>query len=121
MTDDLAARLLAAIEETERIAQAAADSAREHDAFGTGNGILTGSPAIALHVRRQDPKSTLIRCAADRRTVERHPVVAVEGRDQDGMEREGHFCDTCDEPWPCGTIQDRAFAYGWSTEVVDDA
>jgi Family of unknown function (DUF6221) len=71
VTDDLAARLLAAIEETEQIAQAAADSAREYDAFGTGNGILTQSPSIALHVRRQDPKATLIRCAADRRIMER--------------------------------------------------
>lgn len=137
MTDDLAACLLAAIEETEKIALAAVQgnwTVRNHYEVYTdsqvpddcivavgdsGGGAVTASTAV--HIARQDPHATLIRCAGDRRTVERHPVVTVEGRDQDGMEREGHFCDTCDEPWPCGTIQDRAFAYDLSTGVVDDA
>lgn len=74
---DLAARLLAAIEETERVARAATDG--PWTAYAT-RGVFAGvldrdwvagtDPAEAEHIARHDPAAVLRRCEADRRIVE---------------------------------------------------
>jgi hypothetical protein len=43
--------------------------------------------------------------AALRAVLDLHSPEHVEGRDADGEEREGEFCPTCDEPWPCPTAR----------------
>jgi hypothetical protein len=50
--------------------------------------------------------STTENVEAKRRTVGRHQRRLVEGRDGDGMEREGWFCSHDDEPWPCPDARD---------------
>lgn len=78
--DGLPAVLLAAIEETERLAREAGGDRWYQDgktgeiiatngktAENCGGGYWTG---IAEHIAHNDPSSVLRRCAADRRTVE---------------------------------------------------
>jgi hypothetical protein len=55
-----------------------------------------------------DPRVTLRRCEADRRTVERH---ALRGK---SVLRNGEFvdyCAACQQPIPCPDLLDRAHAY----------
>lgn len=152
MTDDLAARLLAAIEEAEDDAKAAMDAPGvdqwmwdgylyEGDGGGAWSGLdplARNGQRIGAHVARQDPKATLIRCAADRKIVGRHVKVTEMWNEDD--ERGlfdvdlcetcayGRSCDHCfsreDLPlvaWPCPTLRDLAAdIYGLSTGVDDE-
>lgn len=88
MTDDLATRLLAAIEAVEKDARAATQgawNARLWPGLGAGDvenedrsgfvvydsgGAGACELADAVHIARQNPKATLIRCTADREIVE---------------------------------------------------
>lgn len=98
------------------------------------------------HIVRNDPATVLLRCAADRRTVERHqheiePNVFFDIL-ADGQEdrRDVEYCGTCtlgvscghcvswngqsslDEAavlWPCPTIRDLAEVYGVPVELVN--
>lgn len=69
---DLIERLRAAIDATERIAQAASG-----DSVFDGTGIVTGPRGSAVllstaarHIARHDPASVLRRCAADRKILD---------------------------------------------------
>lgn len=58
---------------------------------------------VARHIAHNGPQATLRRCVADKRTVERHRP--VNGDDEDV------FCFHCAESWPCPDLLDRAAAY----------
>lgn len=147
-THELVTRLLAAIAETERIARAVRTGlSGETGPWITGESagqlvdyvVYRPSPdwaghivhacsadyagvdqlEIARHIARQDPHSTLIRCAADRKIVEIHKP-----------ERAGGFvrCLVCCEPyapeqeseaWPCDTILALAEGYGLAEQQED--
>lgn len=82
---DLVSRLLAAIEETERLARAAQDYVGDGPwsvgrARGSGEPYVNGEVAAvcsfieeasALHIVRNDPAAVLRRCAADRKLLAR--------------------------------------------------
>jgi hypothetical protein len=131
--DDFVSRLLAAIEETEQLAKACGEpglygswyyavggetvrsAGNDHVACGPWNGPVEAD--YARHIVRHDPEAVLRRCAADRRTVERHmPRVAVQGP------YEGELICGCSDgadEWhatrfPCEDVRDRADAYGLS-------
>jgi hypothetical protein len=86
MTNDLAARVLAAIDETERIAlHAHGDTWTAHGwhlvkssdgeevvTVGDSGGGVYDDPT-ANHIAGNDPATVLRRCAADRKIVELHP------------------------------------------------
>lgn len=159
MTDDLASRVLAAIEGTERIARDTyADvfflkprrspsawsaepirgvvvTGRDHLVSRAEGGLIADamSKEDATHIARQDPSTTLRRCAADRKLVELH-VKVVELWDQ-GDERGlfdvaicrtcayGASCDHCFDrdslplvAWPCLPL--RLLAEGYGVEVA---
>jgi len=113
MTDDLAARLLAAIEETEKIAQAIPESRRGWRYDGlvvlvaagdprTAERVAVGAcdyamdPAVGHHIARQHPRATLIRCAADRKIVARHvKVTEMWNEDDDRGLFDVDLCGTC--------------------------
>lgn len=94
MTADIAARILAAIEETEKIAREAVQggwTVRNHYEVYTdtqvpddcivaigdsGGGAVTASTAV--HIARQDPKSTLTRCSVDRETLGEYATTGAE-------------------------------------------
>lgn len=128
-TPDLAARILAAIEETERIAQAATPGPWEpegddptddevytvHDgehgdlvgdvvAYVRGGGRQQSNMA---HIARQDPKATLLRCAAARDLIAE--VQSWKHRDCE----DGHYAcpqallPGCVNPCDCGTDRRR--------------
>lgn len=135
-SDDLAARVLAAIQVTERIAQDAVQettgrwTARESE-FGVGTFVEDDCGAIILyadpdrgrrnvqypHIARNDPETVLRHCDTDRRTVERH---SRPGRAEVHGSQDGTFvlewCDCCGEPMPCPDLLDRAAAYDITTE-----
>lgn len=118
-TDDLAVRLLAAIEETERIAREAADAHFHFDARDdhfVARGLR--SDQIVRHIIRQDPKATLIRCAADRKIVGLHRTDDRSGWLPDHSYGEiDPACSTCGSQdlaveWPCDTLRAIAEGYG---------
>lgn len=98
MTDDLAARVLAAIEETEQIAREAIGpggnprigTAGQWNAYleggddgwaiesddAAGASCIVGAETMASHIAHHDPAATLRRCEADRKIVERYQVAA---------------------------------------------
>lgn len=152
-THDLVTRLLAAIAETERIARAVRTGlSGETGPWITGESadhladyvVYRPSPdwaghivhacsadyagvdqlQIARHIARQDPHSTLIRCAADRKILGLHdePLVQV------GLDNARFvYCQTCGsgEPneyptaWPCDTILALAEGYGLAEQQGD--
>lgn len=138
-TPDLVARILAAIEETERIAQAATpgpwepegDDPTDDEVYTVHDGEhgdLVGDVVAYVrgydqqqsnmaHIARQDPKTALRRCAADRRTVERHrrPGSAQAHGTQDGI-WVLEWCEGCGAPMPCPDLLDRAAAYNITPE-----
>lgn len=125
MTEDLAARLLAAIGQRERVAAAASPGPwrtgvgstylvddvvyRPSLGFPTGHHLEQvcnfqyGANAAkdAEHVVANDPQIVLRRCSADRRILERHEVHG------DGYSK----CTWCGESWPCPDLRDLAVAY----------
>jgi hypothetical protein len=85
VTEDLTAQLLAAIEETERIASAATKGPWEYHSSqyrvvnGDGLGVVSqrdyALPVLdgdGRHIAHHDPQAVTRRCAADRKIVELH-------------------------------------------------
>lgn len=137
MIDNLAARLLAAIEETERVARATfsintrAEMRNGQPAprwqYEAGTVVVADNrgrdiPVVAKtweregqHIIHNDPATALRRCAADRKIVELHEPVA-------GFS--GQQCTTCvgcwateeGEDWPCENLRLLAEGYGITTE-----
>lgn len=138
MTDDLAARLLAAIEEAEQNALLATQP--HYWAAAAGWRPIVRAQVVGLDGETLFDSVTtadLRRCAADRKIVERHVKVTEMWNEDD--ERGlfdvdlcatcayGRSCDHCfsreDLPlvaWPCPTLRDLAEAYGLSTGVDDE-
>lgn len=137
MTEDLAARLLAAIDETERIARAAADGDSGDWFVGDKWNVYRREDTTPLddeatnalvvydnvhdqsvHIVHNDPQAVLRRCAADRKILELHndPVRGFSTLQ----------CATCvgswateeGEDWPCGTLRALAAAYGITEETT---
>lgn len=122
---DLVSRLLAAIEKTERLAQAATpgpwhvDDERYAEAiYGgetacvIGGGRWGGEASVfdstedALHIAHNDPAAVLRRCKADREIVDLH-----------GPTRRTGVCQCCDwVSYPCHTLRALALGYGISVE-----
>lgn len=127
MTDDIPARLLAAIEETERIARAAIQG--NWTARNYGGGAATAS--TAEHIARQDPQSTLTRCSVDQETL-REYTITVRLRDEaaDRLRAQGEHKDRGDLDTWCRTetetgillpvIERMARTYGLNTEAAID-
>jgi hypothetical protein len=82
--DDLATRLLAAIDAKDATARAAA-AGTVPDWMGDGTDVISGDghdylsvayslggPATAIHIAENDPACVIRRCAADRKIVELH-------------------------------------------------
>lgn len=123
---DLAARVLAAIAEAERIAEAAAlyhptpwrlDPEVETTmvtgrwvADARSDGVLVANgDGPARFIAANDPAVVLRRCAADRRIATRH---SLRGK---SVLRHGEFvdyCAACDNPIPCPDLLDQALAHG---------
>ena len=127
MTDDLAARLLAAIEETEDDAKAATDFPGvdqwmwdgylyegDGGAWSGLDPLARNGQRIGAHIARQDPHATLIRCAADRKILTKI-LPEIERSDR-----------TIERDWPTtehnadDLLRAMAEGYGLSTGVVDD-
>ena len=136
MTDNLAARLLPAIEQAERAARDAQaesptpwirgniysvpheDTPGESQIYDAHRNVVihdegVPGPAVAAFIVDQQPSMTLRRCAADRRTVERHSEAAV--RQFDGFHYR-FWCRSCHNEMPCPDLLDRAAAYNITTE-----
>ncbi|WP_027930682.1 DUF6221 family protein [Amycolatopsis thermoflava] len=123
---DIRDRLIAAIDETEHIANAAAEKAREDYGdsrtglhwIGIGGTLeAVDDPAgrasaefdkVGYHVAHHDPASVLRRCAADRKLLELH--------EPQGSRKYCGECGGTDYPvsWPCPTLQYLAEGYGIS-------
>jgi hypothetical protein len=128
--NNLASRILAAIEETEQLARAATSGPWTVDPDrGVFAGVLdrdwvAGTDRVdAEHITRHDPDAVLRRCEADRRTVQCHQPT----EDRSGWLPDGSYgpispaCTACGsedyaEPWPCLDLFDRADAYGINTK-----
>lgn len=161
---DLAARILEAIAHVEALTNAAAkDTEPEwspgHEYGGEhvhtaeyGSAVACGPYGymgweLRQHIALNDPKTILLRCAADRRTVERHqrevePNVFFDILPNGQEDRRdiaycapctlGVGCDHCiswngqsaisDAPalWPCDTIRDLAEVYGVPVVVAEE-
>jgi hypothetical protein len=77
MSDDLAARVLAAIDETEQLARAATEGPwTAYRNRGVFAGVLDRDwvagtdPVDAIHIAHNDPNAVQRRCAADRKLIE---------------------------------------------------
>jgi hypothetical protein len=123
VADDITRQIVAAIEETERLANALISTVNPT----TGEWVAAGPhgteirdsrnhlvvkhswPDEIAHITRHSPASVLRRCAADRRRLERHwTSVDTWGRPTCGYDRDGD-----DEVlWPCPDILDVADSYG---------
>lgn len=132
MTTTLLDRLTAAIDEDERIARDATPGPWRVDNVDYPESIVNddyehpvaggrwGDEATifervgdAFHIARQDPKATLLRCAADRKIVERH---SKRGK---SVLRNGEFidyCAYCQQPIPCPDLRDLALAHDLTVE-----
>lgn len=118
MSADLAARLLAAVEETERIANAATGGAwTAYRNRGVFAGVLDRDwvagtdPADATHIARHDPAAVLRRCASDRKILALHePVTGFSG--QQCTVCVGCWATEEGEDWPCETLRLLADGYG---------
>jgi hypothetical protein len=124
---DLAARLLSAIEETERLARAAgACSWRQPDAdrapgrVESPNGIVVydeGSPDEdeAAHIVHNDPITVLRRCVTDREILEIHKRHEYQGRSE-CVQCVGSWSFEEGAAWPCPTTISVARFYGVEEE-----
>lgn len=129
-TATLAARLLAAIEETERLARDAVQettgrwTSREVE-WGVGTVVEDDCGALLLHVTyhgrnvqyphiaHNDPDTVLRRCAADRRILDRHKPHVIE---TSRSNPQPVICDYCSHvpdavDWPCPDVEDIVVAY----------
>lgn len=130
--NDMAARLLAAIEETERLAHDAAKNedgdppdyewttkvARLQDAGWDEREVCR----LDAHVAHNDPASVLRRCAADRRRLERHaPAEPGIGHFPSARfkDPDARICAHCSHDgdwgatvWPCPDFTDLMDSYG---------
>lgn len=71
-----------------------------------------GNFPAATHIARQGPQTTLRRCEADKRTVERHSRVGAREWVGIGHDAELRYrCEACWRPIPCPDLLDRAAAY----------
>jgi hypothetical protein len=137
--DDLTTRLLAAIEETEYLAQQADHGPwevrdEEYDTYVIP--VDHPRPIVASlellpngwHIARHDPEAVLRRCAADRKIVERHGVEARTGYepdDDDTPHAYGSISRACKECGssdlavrsPCKTLVLVAEGYGITEET----
>lgn len=137
-TPDLASRILDAIDELENAAREAkyggewwstrhnevplvmADVAAVDDEGELREYVATDvERSTAVHIALHDPKTVLLRCAADRRTVERHrqPGRAEMRGNQDGTWLM-QWCNCCGALMPCPDLQDRAAAYDITEETA---
>lgn len=107
-TPDLVSRILEKIDETERIARAAVNSM---DPRGWTT-VQSRHPA-SQYVGRVDPHATLLRCAADRKTLELHRV------EEPGQDQLRGFCVHCGWRSPCPDVRNLAEALGIITEETD--
>jgi hypothetical protein len=123
VASDPVARLLAAIEQAERIARAAGGD-RWYQDGKTGEIIATNGKTaencaggywtgIAEHIERHDPETALRQCSADRK------LLAIHTPQENGQGELVCGCcgsDTLDGDrvgeWPCETLLTRFEAYG---------
>lgn len=118
MSDDLAARLLAAIEEREQNIRQTMMDALHLGPFPVfmQEGVELRPPVMSLFGREfYNSDVELRRCVADRRTVQRH----AQQRGSGPYGRMGcEWCSSDDRPtpWPCPDLLDRAHAYNVTTE-----
>src|ERR1700753_1872025 len=128
MSEDLAGRVLAAIDAVADLARTAPAGAWRADQYEccvvsdeAGAMIETGSlgysdtrKALVRYVVAQQPAATLIRCEADRRTVERHSRVGqADWMDMGGSQAMiRRYCAGCGQAMPCPDLLDRAKVYG---------
>jgi hypothetical protein len=127
MNDDLAGRVLAAIDETLRIVETIREGGcpvptwtmepsrsqswhilREVD-DQTPIGFVTDGRWEVRHIVHNDPAATIRRCEADKRTVERHNQV---DHSVPFADYQFDYCATCRELMPCPDMLDRAASYG---------
>ena len=107
---DLAARILAAVDDAERAARYVLSDYAAHDAAWTvpstgviqlGDDLLaTADGPLAEHIARHDPAAVLRRCAADRRILQLHPQVEADTAGHSLDEPTG--CVTCHNDPDCG-------------------
>lgn len=131
---DLAGRVLAAIDDAERNVHYCGkakigwgtylhpDGSMRYTSAVARNGdiwVADGHETTPSIVRVVfDPPAELNRCAADRRTVERHQPEDVVDPCGCGRTHRYQRCVGCEEEWPCPDLLDRADAYG--VEVNDE-
>lgn len=132
MSDDLAARVRAELDEREALAKAATPGpwwnesrilhapyppggkgAACHPATcGYGSGTIDDPDANAEHIAANDPSSVLRQVEGLRQIVERHKPVGAY------VETNGPLCDYCSNAyshrWPCLDVQSVAFMLGVS-------
>lgn len=143
MTDDLAVRLLAAIEDTERLARDAEEvdggewtshvgpprvEVRGERGYVIASALFT---TVAPHIARHGPKSTLARCAVDRETLSEY-ATTVRLRDEaaDRLRAQGEHKDRSDLDYWCRAdteasillpvIERLARSYDLNTEAATD-
>lgn len=149
MTADLAARVLAAIEETERIAREVDDNSApwtgqwktdgKHVLRTYNDHVLAYShhghpfrPGMLAHIAQNDPATVLRRCEADRETVDDYArTVEIRDAAAERLRTQEHPKNPRDlDTWDRAdreastlrpVIERLARAYGITTEEVDDA
>lgn len=149
MTDDLAGRVLAAIEETEQDARAAnpgpwafdgddevysAHDGEQGDLVGDTLCYVRGKDpeATGKHIERHDPQAVLRRCAADRETVGQYIDADSECKRYTAIEKdeaqplvERHRASISRDMWGAvagalfGVLQRLAVVYMIASEVTD--
>ena len=107
MTDVLAARVLAAIEMDEALAN-------EHH-LGMCTVWTEGWQLQHGPCNCNGPSTTRRRCEADKRTVQRHSQV---GHQIPFADYYLDYCASCKHLMPCGDLLDRADAYGVEVETT---
>ncbi len=105
MSDDLHARVAAALAEEQARAESLGDMWR---VYLTGGVRASAWHGFKDYIAAQDPARTLARVAADWRVLERHQQF-----------ESGDWCARCDGPtedWPCPDVRDLAARYGIEVE-----
>lgn len=132
-------RILAAIDHAEKLAQAVAQDTEpewspghEHlsDYVSTaeyGSAVTCGLYGymgweLRQYIALNDPRSTLRRCAADRRTMQRHQQQTIETSRWDPKPIICGYCSHVPDAvdWPCLDVVDLADRYGCNIEEDAD-